>query len=311
MATYLQWARTRPARRVTWVCGPEPCLARDVVLAHREGALPDQCLSVFAGDSPEREIWDLLLTPPPGGRRVTVYGAERLRFTGNVALLASDGMPESCCTVLVSSAPDFEREGSKLVPHLAVLQAARCGQLVRCCEPSKLEDRVRLVASWWPGATPNFAYDVLTRCGSLERARLACDQAVLAGLQPTPAALAATCPREEGGELADLLMAGNKSRAMTLAVQASRGELGAVIGLLAARLSVAEQLAEAVRSGMQPREAVQQMRAERFAAGRVAPYLSVYGAPRISRCRRLLAFLEAAWRAGAGDGVAESLVALW
>ena len=296
---------------MTWACGPEAFLARDVAAEHRKGTAPDRCLSVFAGDGPEREAWDLLLTPPPGGRCVTVYGAEKLKHVQNIALLVSDGMPESCCTVFVSAATDFDREDGKLAPHLAALQASRHGQLVRCCEPSKLEDRVSLTASWWPGASRNFAYDVLTRCGSLERVRQACDQAALAGLEPSPAALAAVCPSEEGGELADLIMAGSRKRAMAVAGRTGRGELGAVIGLLAARLSVAEQLSDMTRSGLQVREAVQQMRAERFTAGKVAPHLGSYGDGRVRRCRRLLASLESAWRAGAGDGVAESLIALW
>jgi hypothetical protein len=311
MATYLQWSRKKPLRKVTWVCGPEPVLAREVVAAHREGAPPGQCTAVFAGEDPEREVWDLLLSdPPPGGRRAVVYGAEKLRDPGSVALLAAEGA-DTAYAVFVSADADFGREGGKLVPHLAALQASRHGQLIRCCEPSGAEDRTALVASWWPGATPNFAYDVLTRCGSLERAWLACEQARLAELEPTLAMAAAVCPAEPGGEFADLLMSGDKAAAVAAARQVSRPELGAVIGLLASRLTAAEQIAEGVRHGMHPREAASSGHVDRFVASRVIPCLGAYGADRIRRLRRLLAGSEAAWRSGSPAGVAESIVALW
>jgi hypothetical protein len=310
MSTYLQWARSRAVRRVTWVCGPELVLTREVVDAHRAGAPPDQCAALFAGELAERAVWDTVLSvPPSGGRRVTVYGAERLKALGNVSLLAEADTLETGYVVFVSAADGFDQVGGKLAPHLVALQAARCGQLIRCCEPSKAEDRASLVAGWWPGASPALAFDVLTRCGSLERAWQACEQARLAGLAPSPSAVRVVCPDEPGGTLADLLMAGNKRGAMTAARQVSRGEVGAVIGLLTARLSIAELIGDGIRSGLPPREAASSV--DRFVAGKILPYIAAYGADRIRRCRRVLAGADAAWRSGAGAGVAESLVALW
>lgn len=285
---------------------------REVVAAHREGAPPDQCAALFAGELPEYEVWDTLLSSPlPGGRRIVVYGAERLRDTANAALLAADPGLEATYTVFASAEPDFARDGTALVPHLAALQASRAAQLIRCCEPSKTEDKTALVASWWPGATPNFAYDVLARCGSLERAYLACEQARMAGLEPSARMAALVCPARPGGDFADLLMGGNKRSACAVAGQMSAPDLGAVIGLLAARLAVVEQVGESVRHGLSPREAAQGERADRFMVSRVAPYAAAYTADRLRRCRRALAVAETAWRAGTRVGVAESLVALW
>lgn len=311
MASYWQWLKSKPLRRVTWVCGPEPVLVREVVAAHREGAPPDQCTAVFAGEAPERETWDLLLSdPPPGGRRTVVHGAEKLKDTGYVALLAAEGSDASY-TVFVSGEPDFRREDGKLVPHLAALQASRHGQMVRCCEPAKAEDKTALVASWWPGATLNFAYDVLTRCGSLQRAYLACEQARLAGLEPGPAMAAVVCPADPGGGFADLLMRGDKRGAAAAAGRLSAPDLGAAIGLLASRLIVAEQIGEGVRDGLSPREAASREHIDRFVAGLVIPHAGAYPADRIRRCRRALAVAEAAWRSGVRSGVAESVAALW
>lgn len=312
MATFLQWSRKKPIRRVTWVCGLEDALVREVVAAHREGAPPDQCSALFAGDVPERDIWDALLAdPPPGGRRAVVYGAEKLRDAANVALLAADPGLEAAYAVFVSADTDFPRDDGALVPHLAALQASKAAQLIRCCEPFKVEDRTALVASWWPGATPNFAYDVLARCGSLERAYQACEQARLAGLEPSRAMAAVVCPAEPGGNFADLLMAGNKRGACSVIGQLSTPDLGAAIGLLASRLVVAEQILSGVRHGLSPREAASREHVDRFVASRVVPHVGAYTADRIRRCRRALALAESAWRGGTRAGVAESLVALW
>jgi hypothetical protein len=312
VSTYLQWSRKKPLRRVTWVCGPEAVLVREVVAAHREGAPPDQCFALFAGEVPELDIWDTLMAgPPPGGRRVTVYGAEKLKDAGNAALLAADPGLEAAYTVFVSADTDFPRDEGKLVPHLAALQAARAAQLVRCCEPSKTEDRTTLVASWWPGATLNFAYDLLTRCGNLERACQACEQARLAGLEPTRAMAAVVCPAEPGGDFADLLMAGRKQAACAAIGQLSAPDLGAAIGLLASRLVAAEQIGHGMRHGLSPREAAAREHVDRFVASRVLPHVGAYNGDRIRRCRRTLAVAETAWRSGVRAGVAESLTALW
>ena len=298
-------------RRVTWVCGPEAVLARDVVAAHRDGASPGQCVTLFAGAAPEREVWDLLLSlPPDGGRRAVVHGAEKLKDASAVPALAREDSLATAFAVFVSSAPDFERDGGALVPHLAALQASKAGQLVRCCEPSKAEDRTALVASWWPGASRTLAYDLLTRCGSLERAWHACAQARMAGLRPEPRALAVACPGEPAGDLADLLMAGKRQAAAGVARDAA-GETPAVIGLLAQRLSAVEVIAAGVRSGLSAREVASRGHVDRFTAALVVPHVGAYDAERVSRCRRLLAFAESAWKSGARDGVPEMLVAGW
>ena len=299
-------------RRVTWVCGPEPVLVREVVDAHLRGAPPDQCVVLFASEMPEQELWDQVLADPPlGGRRTVVYGAERLKNLGNVALTTGPDVADSSYTVFVSSEPDFEKEEGALAPHLAVLQAARCGQLIRCVEPSSSEARAELVASWWPGASIVTGQDVLARSGSLGKAWLACEKARRAALPPNSTAVAAVCIVEPAGQLADLLMAGTKHKAMAAARQLTREELGAVIGLLAHRLMVAELIADGVKSGMTPREAVADRRVDRFVASRVLPYLPSYTDARIRSCRAVLAGAETAWRNGVRTGVAESLVALW
>jgi hypothetical protein len=287
-------------------------LVREVTAAHRAGAPPDLCAAMFAGDTLEHEIWDRVLTVSAvAGQRTMVYGAEKLKAPGNIALLTAEPALSTSYTVFVSGETDFASEDGKLAPYLTVLQKAKTGQLVRCCEPSKLDDRVALVANWWPGASPQFAYTVLERCGSLERAWLACEQARLADLKPERPMAAVVCPDGAGGSFADLLMAGKKPAACTAAGRLGRNDLGAVIGLLASRLAVIEQIADGVRLGMKPREAAARQHIGQFEASRVIPYLGAYGASRIQRCRMVLAGADAAWRSGVRDGVAASVTALW
>lgn len=310
MATYLQWSRSRPVRPVTWVCGAQPVLVHDVTEAHRATAagLP---VTLYAADG-EREVWDVLFSEPPVPGRVTVvHGAEKLKSGDYAEMLARGQGPAGCTAVFVLDGDDFPREEGKLPAYLLAARASRSGQLVRCCEPSRASDRAALVASWWPGLNTALARDVLDRCGSLEAAWQACAQARAAGLAPTLAMTSVVCRGEPAGELAELLTAGKRSQAMAVAQKIPHGELGGVIGLLAVRLTVIEQLTEMTRAGLQARDAVSRMRADRFTAVRVAPYLGAYRPDRVRRCRRLLANLEAAWRDGVRAGVAESLAALW
>jgi hypothetical protein len=312
MATFSVWAKNRPVRRVAWVCGPQSALVAEVVAAHRDGAPDGQAVTLYAGDQPERDIWDLLLScPVSGGRRAVVYGAEMLARTGNVPELAEAPELGTAFAVLVSAEDDFPRDGGKLAPHLAALQASKNGQLIRCCEPGKLDDRIALVASWWPGASPVFAHSLLDRCGSLDEAWQACRTARLAGLKPEPAMAAAVCPRSPAGDFADCLIAGDKTGAMAAARELDFGEIGAVIGLTAFRLALAEAVADGLRDGLSPREAAARAPGPRFAALQVSRHASRYSSQRARRCREALARADAALRSGAPAGVAESLVAGW
>lgn len=315
MATFTQWNRKRPLKRIAYVCGAEPVLVREVLQAYRDAA-PGQGVTLFAGSAPERDIWDLLLSyPPVGGRRAFIYQADKLRrISGFEALAAAEGM-DTAYAVFISADPDFPRTGEDgkgdLTPALAVLQDSRHAQLIRCCAPSKDEDAVQLVATWWPGAGANFAFDVLARCGgSLQAAYDACEKARLAGLPPGAAALS-VCIAPPDDSLADRLIAGDKPRAVQAALTSGHGAVGALIGLLAARLNILEALADAQREGIDTAEAGQRLRIDRFVLRKLAPHAAAYGQARVRRCRELLAVAETAWRGGATEGVAEAIVALW
>jgi hypothetical protein len=311
MATFLQWDRTRPMRRVTWVCGPEPVLAREVVRSYRERqtSVPYRALYAEQSAGSERALWDDLLSFPPGGRLAVVYGAEKLEGTHMDVLV--DSAPEFHTTVFVSAVADFARGADGLATHLAVIQASRNGQLIRCNAPSKAEDKIKLIASWWPGATRAFAADLLVRCGTLAATRQACDKGTLAGLLPESASLAYVVSREAVEVFADQIVAGNRKAAMTAARQLSTGEVGQALGQLSWRLDVLGVLRTAQEKGLEPYEVERRFHIDPFIQKRYGPHASSYGHRKREKCRELLAMADSAWHCGTTEGVAEAVAALW
>lgn len=298
-------------RRVTWVCGPEPVLVHEVVRSYREqlSSVPYRALYAEQSENSERALWDELLSFPPGGRLAVVYGAEKLAAVHMDAL--AEAAPEFHTTVFVSADRDFARSDGTLAPHLAVIQASRNGQLIRCNVPSKAEDRVKLVASWWPGASRAFAADLLARCGTLAAARQACDKGTLAGLDPESASLAYVVRREAVEVYADQIVAGNRKAAVAAARQLTPGEVGQALAQLAWRLDVLGVLRTAQDKGLVPYEVERRFHLDLFVQKRYYPYASSYTHRRRDRCRELLAMADSAWHCGTVDGVAEAVAALW
>lgn len=313
MATYSQWDKRRKLTPLTWVCGAEPALVREVTTAYRAGCPADGTSVLWAGSSSDREVWDTVLSDPLGAatRLLLIYAAERLKEVEPMAALAA-GAP-SGRVVFVSGSPDFAREGDVLAPHLACIQASKYGQMIRCARPGRAEDLVKLVASWWPGSGRNLAAAVLTRCGGdLALARQGCEKATAAGLAPTDSAVAAVCVPGPAASFADPLIAGHKAAAMAAARQAGREITGPAIGLLETRLSVLALIGAALRAGTDPRDLPAKVRgADRFLVRMLAPFTGSYSTDRIARCREVLAVTGAAHRSGATRGVAELLVARW
>jgi len=314
MATFSQWNRTQPLRAVTWLCGPEPALVREVLAVYRAACPADCQVVLWAGAGPDSGVWDVVLTDPlpEFPRLVTVHGAQRLKdFSPLTALLEGAG-PDGPRVVFVSAEDDFTTDSGELVPHLAAVKASKHGQLIRCCPPARPADLAALVASWWPDCGPALAWQLLQDCGgSLSQAAEACGKAVRAGLAPGRETAAAVCEAEPGAEFADALIAGDKAAAMAAAQRAGHAETGAGLGLLASRLSHLAALAEAIRGGARSYELAQKAQVNRWLAGRLAPYAPSYDAARVARARELLARAESAHRGGAGAGVAQLVVAGW
>lgn len=313
MATYSQWAKTKVLKSVTWLCGDEPALSRLVLDAYR-GATPADCrFALFAG-GPEPDLWDALLADslPEFPRLTVVHGAERLKNLTPVSALLAEAAADGPRVVFVSADADFAKSGEKTAPALAAIQKSRHGQLLRCCAPSRSEDQVALVASWWPGLTRNQAWTVLRRCGGgLTLAAEACDKAVRAGLGPSETALAVVCEAEPGAAFADALVKGDKTAAMAAACQAGPGETGYGLAVLTTKLGQLGAICAAQKAGAGPRDLAARSGLGRWAVSQLAPYAVKYDGDRVARCRELLAVAESWHRTGAAAGVAQAVVACW
>lgn len=315
MATFSQWVKTRSLHPVVWACGGETCLVREVT---REflGQAGDAVVRVMSGDTPEKDVWDWLLESPPARRYTVAYRAERLQLTGLMPVLL-DSLPELCGVLFVSGEEDFTRvavPGSardQLAPHLAAIREHKAGQMIRCCRPSKEEDLLKLVASWWPGAGSNLAAALLARCGgNLEAAHQACETARRARLPGNESQLDLACQRRPGTEFAQLVIAGKLKEAATGAGLLSAAESLQALGRLNADLAQVRSYAMWSSRGLAPDE-IEKRGISRYRQRLLAPHAGKYGPEREIRCRQLLASAEEALRSGAREGVLESLAALW
>jgi hypothetical protein len=316
MGTFSQWSKTRKVAPLAWVCGDEPALVREVVSVYRATCPGDRQLTVTAGEVPDRDVWDAALSDSPT-RLLVIRHADKLGDLAPMAALAAGASATGLRVVFVSEAGDFAKvdAGGKkvLAPHLEALKDSKHGQLVRCCAPTRAEDRAALVASWWPGADTGHAVLVLRLCGGdLTLAREACDKATRAGLAPEAKHAGLVCMPEPGAGFADPLIAGDKAAAMAAAYQATPDETGAGIGLLAARLPVLAEIHDAQQGGATPGQLPSVLRhIDRFLLHLLARYAGPYDKARVAREREVLAMAEHYWRGGATEGVAVTVVALW
>jgi DNA polymerase III delta subunit len=312
MASFTQWAGKKNLKRITWLCGPEQVLQREVVDAYRAVVPAEHTLTLYPGQN-ETEIWDEVLAEPAGpSRLVIVKNADKLKLTGNFTVLAEADTLDSSFTVFCSDLPDAPREGRELLPHLVAIQKCRDGQIVRCAVPSKEEDLVRLVSSWWPGTGGNLAFELLKRVGGdLGEAREACWKAVMAGLEPSPQTVEIVAETLPSAGYVESLLAGDRSEAADLASKLTRDEVGYSLAVLAGRLESIDLIREARQRGMERSDIAVKMKIDRYTLARLFPVALHYSPERLTALRALLAEAESFYRAGAYEGIAEALVALW
>lgn len=290
------------------MCGSEAILQRDVREAYGK-ALPALKSQSLWGDV--YGAWDILLTIPQAPRLILVWGAEQLKTIDPLPHLLEDEFDGSF-TVFLAQEDDFRRADKQLTRPMAALRDSRHGQLVRCCAPAGEEDQAAIVASWWPGAGRNIAAALLTECGGdLCRAWWAADKAVRAGIGPDARVIPSICVDSAHENYADLLLAGERRRAMNAAEIIGRDEAGGVIALLAARLSLLPLVRESVQRREAPQDAVRRIKADAWVLRQLRPHAGDYDPARVVRCREVLAIAETAWRSGARDGVLEAIAALW
>jgi len=306
VATFSQWARTRPVRPVTWVCGPEEVLCREVA-QHVFSSVPVASRTVLW--APEGWVWDYLLASCPGARCICVQNAESLpQAAVHMPVLLESASPLSQ-VVLVSAEDDFTRENGELASHLAAIKASKHGQLIRCCRPSKEEDLLKLIASWWPGTGLNHAAKLRAACADdLTAVYQACEKARRAGLPADDHQLRLVTP-SLSSDWAQAVLSGDRRRAMEAA---SSLPVSAQLQALASLSAMLAQMTSYVRlvRNLEPDE-IARRGITRYRQRQLAPHAGRYNSGREVSCRLLLARAEDALRSGARGGVLEAVSALW
>lgn len=316
MASYAQWARSRPVRRLTWVCGPEPVLVQEVVAAAVQSA--DECIALTGGSDPDEEFWDLASSLPPDSesvRLILVRGAERIRgwdpFAGIAAAHRELGHVRLLFLADEDDFPyvrgDSERQ---LAPHVAVIRDSRQGLLVRCGAPSG-EALLEWGSQRLGGAGRNLAADLMTAAGGdLRAAADIAGKLLLGGYEPTADRLRVLAEPAPDKQFADALMLGDKPGAL-LALDVLSDGPGPVIALLESRLETLAALHDAWTRKLDAREIAVKLGIGQFLQRTFKDAAPEWTPERVTEHRSVLAIADDAWRSGAGEGILELVCALW
>ena len=297
------------------MCGPEPVLAAEVTDEIIRRAAPEECLRLYAGDIPEAEVWAQACTYPAARRLVLIRGAQSLENWGFLAD-AAEVAKAAGHVVLISSDYDVYKPRAKPSDDrefTAGAEAVRAlnGQHVRCVLPEgNQSERVAWVRRRLPGATEAQAWEIIVRCGHrLGPAASVCEQATRAGLT---AEQAMTCLDDlPSGNVADSLILSDRTGALRASAELDSSEYGAVIGQLSGRLDLMVSLHEAVQQGMGSKDAKAKLGVEPFLYAKFRTAAPGYDPARVRARRALLARIDAAYMAGAREGLPEALCALW
>jgi hypothetical protein len=306
MVTYAQWSPGRRLLPVTWACGGEEVLAREVAAEYRRAFAALPVVVTDAVTCQPGEAWDEVLSRPPGGKLSLVCNAERLVPSPLFAVVVAEASP-SWPVLFITPDPAFARKDGA---HLEVLAASRQAQVIRCVAPASEEGLAEVVAAWWPGMGRNHAARLLEACGgSLELAREAAEKGIRCQADPATAPLFAR--KEANAGWADLLVAGDRRGAAVAAREVEGTQVLAALRLLGSRLSLLSLLEAAAREGLGAREQASRVKASPYAVRFLRPHARDYPPSREARCREVLAAAEQAAAAGARDGVLEAVALLW
>lgn len=303
-------------RKVTWACGPEWALQQEIEDHFCEalaGLANRHTLWVSALNEPQ--TWDYLLTTPPaGGQLWIVHDAQDMRMAPDRMDVLLETLADLSYVLFISEETEFTRQADNpqmLAPHLAAIRDSKDGQLVRCNQPSKEDDLLKLVASWWPGAGLNFAAVLFARCAEqLGIVYTVCRTAQAAALEPDERGLDMACQSVPQAKYADEVLAGHRAIALEQAAQLSDAEAASVLKLLGLKLASLSAYNALKARGMDA-EQIARRGVDRWHQQQLAPYAGAYPASRAVYCRRLLAMAEDAFRSGVRDGLLESVATLW
>ena len=313
MASYSQWARTRPVRRATWVCGAERVLAAEVAAAVR-AAVP-LAASLDAATDPEADIWAAASQLAAGPELVSVRSAQLLRNHGQLIELVKT-LPENPGRHLlfISDAADFPSTEDGLAPHLAVLRDSSLGQLVRCPPADPAEEPPEWLQEWASrqlgGAGRVLGTYLLERTGMDLRAALdVAGKLLRAGLEVTRDSISRLA--QPVTTYTEALITDDRPAAMSAAAQLGPGDVARTVRLLASRLDTLSALHAASEQRADGRETALRYGVQTFLQRRYRDAARHYPPERVRVCRSVLAAADGALAGGADIGVAEFVAACW
>lgn len=322
MGSYSQWrvsAVKGTVKRFTYVCGTERFLVDEVISTTRKNLAlePHECVTIVLGgangQTPERDMWELLGSVPATGKRlVVVHGVERIRRWYHLENLIDAGRElTGTWAVFESSEDNYPLTDDGVAAHIGALRDSTYGQLVRCSRPSE-DDQLSWVMSRLPGAGKLLASYVLQRTGiDFSAAAAVCAKASLFGDRVNEALIDLLCEETPADGFADCLVFLRRDKALLCIPSMGDSEMLRAFALLDSRLETLSLLHKAFRNKMEVRDIHQKFNIHPIIVKKFRDAAGTYDRDRVRACRAALVMVEDAWRSGARTGVAESLVALW
>lgn len=315
MGSFPQWTRALQKdgpRRITYVCGPQRALVRDVTDTTRKLIDPGPLDLHFASGA-DKNLWAVAFqhVMEPGARRLIVISdAEKISNWAPFSSWVAQGRALPGVHLLfVSNDDDLPRTGTgrrtTAKAHIELMKPPR-GYVVRCTDLAE-DDAVDWVKARSPLDTA-VARHLLTRVGG----DLAAAGAVCAKLHAFgPVTVAAgvidqLVAARPGEDFVDSLLALNKRDAFAQIPAIT--DHGKTLGLLDSRLDVLAQL-WAAQAASRYVSAVPGVNP--FLVRRYLPMAKDYQPQRCAYRRQALAVVDNALRTGIRDGAWEVLVALW
>jgi hypothetical protein len=311
MATFSQWFRARPVRRLTWVCGPEFAFVQEVIQAHIDAA-PGSWSYLTAGEgAAEGLIWDEILQEHEVPWTWIIRNAQKLTRWEYL-----DPAAISSTVVFVSAEEKFAEEPGEdgrlvLASHLRVFRDKNAGQLIRCVAP---DDEPEWLAEWAGaklGAGKVLGQYLLARCfGRVSDAAIVADKIKAAHLAPDRAVIQTLTEGLAVSSFTDAILRGRCLEALT-AADLDHGEIGAAIGRLASALETLSVLHVAAGKKLNARETAMKLGVRQTLQHRYGAMAPRYTPARVRACRTVLAVADDAWRSGITEGIPEFVAMLW
>jgi hypothetical protein len=320
MGSYAQWracADKGEVRRVTWVCGDQLVLVEEIVDTVRDllKASDLDCVSLIAGQDPDREIWAAANQYPmvPGANRlIQVRHAERIkRWEPLEEWLANSRRLPASHLLFVSGEAEVPHTttGGKRVPKpfIEAMKAPK-GHVVRCAMPNE-HDAIGWARRRGP-LDEEMARYLLTRAGgNLALVASVCAKLNLFGAKvPGPRVIDELCREVPTDEFVESLLLLKKRDALLAAAAMDERDYRRAVGNLDYRLDLLATLHRALRTGQTVRDLGT---LPQFLVRQFWPAAKHYDDRRCLHNRQVLAVVDSALKNGARDAVLEALVALW